>query len=219
MADFSDNDTTPKAGRVTGYRDMVISPNMLKWAYEGKLWTAGVGVENAGIDSDSAWDDTAPGFGLVAPASSTTLILPIMVRAMTHTEGGAAPYIQICVTRAATDCATTLSVSGTAMTAIQNHNVTYTTSPSASALYTCTASALTNADYQSIIKGIAADDPVSGTGGLGFNRGTVLEIDMLEQPRILHSGAALLVYVYTGTSDTKYTYAVTWAELTEKDFR
>lgn len=219
MADFSDSDATPKAGRVTKNRDIVFAPNLLKWAYEGKLWTAGVGIENAGIDSDSAWDDLAPGCGLVAPASSRTLILPIMVRVMTHTEGGAAPYVQVCVTRAASDCATTLTVSGTALTAIQNHNVTYTTSPSAACTYTCTASALTNADYQSIIKGITVDNTVANTGGNVFNRGTVLEIDMLEQPRILHSGAALLVYVYTGTTDTKYTYAITWAELTESDFR
>jgi len=219
MADFSDTDSTPKPARVTKNRDVVTHPNLLKWAYEGKVWTAGLGVENSGIDSDSAWDDTSPEAALVAPASSKILVLPILVRAMTHTEGGALNVLQVCVTRAAADCATTLSVSGTAFTAIQNHNATYTTKPSASALYTCTASALTNADYQSILRAVQADDPVSGTGGLGFSRGTVLELDMLETPRILHSGAALLLYPYTGTSDQKYTYAITWAELTEADFR
>lgn len=217
--DFTDNSSIAHAGRVTGERDIVIAPNILKWAYEGKLWTAGVGVENAGIDADSAIDDTSPEAALVSASSDTTLVLPIMVRVMVHTEGGALQQVQVAVTRAAADCATTLTVTGTALTAIQNHNVSYTTSPTASALYTCTASALTNADYQSLILATAADNPVSGTGGLGFNKGTVLEVNMLQMPRILHSGAALLIYPYTGTSDGKYTYAITWAELTASDLR
>lgn len=217
--DFTDNGSIAHAGRVTGNRDIVIHPNILKWTYEGKLWTAGVGVENAGIDSDSALDDTSPEAALVSSSSDSTFVLPILVRCCTHTEGGALNQLQVAVTRAAADCATTLAVSGTAMTAIQNHNVSYTTSPTASALYTCTASALTNADYQSLILATQADNPVSGTGGLGFNVGTVFELDMLYTPRVLHSGAALLIYPYTGTTDQKYTYAITWAELTESDFR
>ena len=217
--DFTDNDAVAHAGRVTKNRDVVVAPNMLKWAYEGKLWTAGLGPENAGIDSDAALSDESPEAALVASSSSTVLVLPIMLRASVHTEGGALNQLQIAVTRAASDCATTMVVSGTAFTAIQNHNVTYTTSPTASALYTCTSTALTNADYQSLILATQADNPVSGTGGLGFNRGTVFEIDLLQTPRILHSGAALLVFPYTGTSDQKYLYAITWAELDEDDLR
>lgn len=217
--DFSDNSAVGHPGRVTKNRDVVVHPNLLKWAFEGKLWTAGLGCENTGIDSDSALDDLSPEAALVSSASSTVLVLPIMVRCSVHTEGGALNQLQVAVTRASSDCATTLAVSGTAMTAIQNHNVTYTTSPTASALYTCTSSALTNADYQSLILATQADNPVSGTGGLAFNRGTVFELNLLRTPRILHSGAALLIYPYTGTSDQKYLYAITWAELTEKDLR
>ena len=217
MADFTDNSAIAHAGRVTGNRDLVTHPNLLKWAYEGKLWTAGLGCENAGVDGDTALADVSPEFGLVASSSTTVLILPIMVRLSVHTEGGALNQLQIAVTRAASDCATTMVVSGTAMTAIQNHNVAYTTSPSASALYTLTASALTNADYQSLILATQADNPVSGTGGLAFNRGTVFELDLLATPRILHSGAALLVYPYTGTTAQKYLCAITWAELSASD--
>ena len=49
MADFSDTDSTPKPARVTKNRDVVTHPNLLKWAYEGKVWTAGLGVENSGL--------------------------------------------------------------------------------------------------------------------------------------------------------------------------
>lgn len=219
MADFTDNSAIAHAGRVTGNRDLVTHSNLLKWAYEGKLWTAGVGPENSGIDSAGSLDDTTPTFALVASSSASTFVLPLMVRLSVHTEGGALNQLQVAITRAASDCATTLSCSGTAFTAIQNHNVAYTTSPTASALYTVTASALTNADYQSLILATQADNPVSGTGGLGFNRGCVFELDLLYTPRVLHSGAALLIYPYTGTTDQKYLPAITWAELTEADFR
>lgn len=216
--EFKDNDSINHLGRVTGERDIVVHPNLLKWAFEGKLWTAGLGCENAGIDSDGSLSDESPEAALVASSSATVFVLPILLIASVHTEGGAKNQLQVAITRAASDCATTLAVSGTAMTAIQNHNVTYTTSPTASAYYTATASALTNADYQSLILATQADNPVSGTGGLGFNRGCVFELDLLETPRILHSGAAMLVYPYTGTSDQKYLYSITWAELDEDDF-
>ena len=219
MADFTDNSAVAHAGRVTKNRDLVVHPNLLKWAFEGKIWSAGVGAENAGIDSAAALDDTTPTFGLESSSSSTTLVLPILARLSVHTEGGALNQLQIAVTRAAADCATSFTLTGTAFTAIQNHNVTYTTSPTANALYTCTASALTNADYASIMLATQADNPVSGTGGLGFNQGCVLEVDLLATPFILHSGAAVLFYGYTGTSDQKYLPYICWAELTEDDLR
>lgn len=218
MANFTNNSGTSVAGRVTNGRDMVVHPNLLKWAYEGKLWTAGVGIENAGISGVSTLDDTSPEASLVAGASDSVFVLPIFLRASVHTEGGAANKLYVAVTRAATDCATSLKVSGTAFTAIQNHNVTYDSSPTAKATYTSTASALTNADYQCIYLAQQADNPVSGTGGLGFNAGCVFELDLLETPRLLHSGAALLTYIYTGNATIqKYLFALTWAELTASD--
>ena len=218
MADFTDNSATAHLGRVTGERDLIAHPNLLKWAYEGKLWTAGVGPEHAGVSGQSTLDDESPECALVAPASSSVLVLPIMFRASIHTEGGAANKIYVAVTRAAADCATALVISGTAFTAIQNHNVSYTTSPSAAATYTCTSTALANTDYQCVLLSQQADNPVSGTGGLGFNRGCVFELDMLKTPRILHSGAAVVVYPYTGNATIqKYLFAFTWAELTEDD--
>lgn len=218
MADFTDNSSVPHLGRLTGNRDIVVHPNLLKWAYEGKLWTAGLGPEHAGVSGQSTLDDASPEAALTAAASSSTFVLPILLRASTHTEGGAAAKMYVGITRAASDCVTTLVISGTAFTAIQNHNVSYTTTPTAAATYTCTSSALTNADYQCLILAQAADNPISGTGGLGFNRGTTFELNLLQTPRILHSGAAMVVYPYTGNATiAKYVFAITWAELTESD--
>jgi len=219
MADFRDRSNNPQAGAVTGGRDLIVAPNMLKWVAEGKVWCAGVGPENAGIDSQAAMDDLAPDVGLVASSSSAVFVVPILLRMSVHTEGGALNQLQVTYTRAASDCATTLSVSGTAMTAIQNKDSANNGSPTASALYTCTSSALTNADYVSMILATQADNPVSGTGGLAFNRGCVFELDLLKDPTILRSGAALLVYPYTATTDQKYLPYLVWAELTEDDLR
>jgi len=219
MADFKDRNDVAKAGYVTINRDQVVTPSLLKWVAEGKVWCAGVGAENAGVDSAAALDDLTPTFALVAPASSSVLVVPILVRMSTHTEGGALNQLQVAVTRAASDCATTLSVSGTAFTAIQNKLSGNTGSPQSAATYTCTSSALTNADYVSTVLATQADNPVSGTGGLGFNRGCVFELDMLADPFILNSGAGLLVYGYTGTTDQKYLPYLVWAELTADDLR
>ena len=218
MADFTDNSGTGHLGRVTGNRDVVAHPSLLKWAYEGKLFTAGLGPEHAGVSGQSSLDDESPEAALVASSSSTTLVLPILLRCCTHTEGGAAAKLYIAVTRAAADCATTMVVSGTAFTAIQNHNVTYTASPTAATTYTCTSTALTNADYQCILLAQQADNPTSGTGGLGLNEGCGMVLELLKTPRILHSGAALLIYPYTGNATIqKWTFAITWAELTADD--
>ena len=216
--DFEDRSGTGQAGGITGKRDIIVAPNMLRWVAEGKVFSAGVGYENGGIDSDgNTLDDESPEAALVASNSSDIFVLPLLVRMSTHTEGGAAPRMQVAITRAAADCAVTLVVSGTAMPAIHNHNSSNNNSPTAAATYTCTSTALTNLDYVMLVKAQAADNPVSGTGGLGFNNGTVFELDMLKDPHLLSQGAALLIYPNTNTSDASYCPYIVWAELTEDD--
>ena len=221
MSDFETREGIPRAGGLTGARDIIVVPNILRWVAEGKVFSAGVGYENAGIDSDGvALDAASPEAALVASTSSDIYVLPLLVRMSTHTEGGYFPRIIVGITRAAADCATTLVVSGTAFPSILNHNVALSTkAPTAAATYTSTASALTNADYVCVIKAVAADNPVTGTGGLGFNRGTVFELDLSRDPHLLQAGAALLVYPNTQTTDTKYCPYIMWAELTEDDLR
>ena len=104
------------------------------------------------------------------------------------------------------------------MTAVHNHNTAKTNSPTAKPTYTSTATALTNADYLMIILAQAADNIVTGSGGLGFGGGaTHFEHDMLADPYLLSDGAALLVYPNTNTSATKYLPYFVWAELTADD--
>ena len=217
MADFLTRSNVAVAGRVTGNRDLITSSSMLRWVAEGKVFGCGVGVENAGIDGAAALADVTPTFALVAPSSASTFVLPILVRIGVHTEGGALAQIMVGVTRAAADCATAMTISGTAFTAPQNMDSGNTAAPQSSCLYTCTASALTNADYVMLDLANAADNIVSGTGGVVFNRGTTYELDLIKTPHLLRSGAALLVWSVTGTTDTKNIPYFVFAELTADD--
>ena len=219
MADFKNRSNVAVAGGVTGNRDLIAAPSALRWIAEGKVFGCGVGAENAGIDSAASLDDTTPTFALIAPSSANLYVVPLLVRISTHTEGGASPKINVALTRAAADCATTLAVTGTAFTAKQNLLAGDTSVPQSSLLYTCTASALTNADYVSMELAQAADNPITGTGGIGWNKGTTYELGFYGFPPILRSGAGLLVYCYTGTTDTKHIPYIVFAELSIDDMR
>lgn len=225
MTDFKNRSNVALSGGITGNRDIITSSSLLRWVAEGKVFSAGVGVENTGIDSDSdTKNEQSPEAALVTSHSQGVYILPILVRMSVHTEGGALNIMHVVVTRAATDVAAGSTViTGTAMPSIQNHNSGLKNKPTAKPLYTAAiAGALANTDFIMLIKAIQADNPISGTGGLGFGGGTGqgtvhFELDMLEDPYLLSDGASLLIYPNTGTTDQKYMPYIVWAELTEDD--
>lgn len=215
MADYLTRGNVAVAGRVTGNRDLITTPSLLRWAAEGKIFTAGLGAEDTAIDSAASLNDTTPTFGIKAPASSATFILPIYVRATVTGDGGAASYVQTCITKAAANCAVAFTLSGTALQT-HNHNTNLTSSPQASALHTCTASALTNADY--ITRGtMTIMDAVLTTGAPMVNKETCFEEDLLKEGFLLSAGAGLLIYAYTGSTDSTWMPWITWAELTADD--
>ena len=226
MADLKTRNGIVRAGGMTGARDILTSPSMFRWLKEGKIFSAGFGYEHAGQDDDDAIEDIFPEQGLFSAATPNILVLPILVRLSTHTEGGAAPEIGIGITRAAEDSATSMKTSaGTVFPAIQNCNSEFSNKPTARALYNITLSAMTNADYIMVVQSHAADNVVGGSGGVGFpspysSRGTTtFEHDMLADPYLLSDGAALLVYPNSGTGRAKYSAYLVWAELTLDDLR
>lgn len=208
------------AGGVTGARDVITSKSMMRWLVEGKIFSAGVGYENAGIDDDAdTKEDLTPTAGLVCPSSGDVYILPILARMNIHTEGGNVPRIACTISRAAEDVVTSLFATGTAMPSIHNHNSKFTNKPNAKALYNLTSSAMTEPDFIMLELAQAADNPTSGTTdtGLAFTKGTVWELNLLSDPYLLSSGAALYLYPNTNTGRTKYCPYITWAELTLDD--
>ena len=224
MADFLDRNDTAKAGGVTVARDIISAPSYLRWLGEGKVFEAGFGLEDAEENSSDGADDTTATFGLIAPSGSTTYVMPLYLRLSCTSDGGALSNWCITFTRPAADCATTLAVSGgTAFPFKRNMNREFSTQGEARAEYgdALTCSALTNADYVGAVYGHAIDAVL--TSGLVAVGGASNEIGFnfmggdCGLPHILTKGAAMIVYIFTGTSDSVWRGYMQWAELSSND--
>jgi len=215
MADFVNNSGTPVAAVVTANNSIVTMPNLLKWAAQGKIMEAGLGLEDTAIAGAAAIDDTKPNFALQAPSDSTTLVVPLLCRITCTAEGGAAPSVHVMVTKPAALCATAMTLSGTALTS--KHNC-YRTNPASTVQKATslsgadiTASALVAADYVKVWGAYLPDNLISaGTSEM-------LPLDAYvanrDGPHILTNAAAMLVYTATGTSDASWFVYFKWAEL------
>lgn len=225
MDNFQNKSGVAKAGRVTEERDVVTSPALSKWAVQGKLFHAGFGMEDADGEenaSGAAFDDTKATFALQSPNSSSLLVIPTLFRLMFSDDGGGYSQFQICMTLPADECATTLALSGgTDMTfrqPVYAKNPALA-APQSTAQYgdTITVSAMTNADYVSVYYGWIVNAALT-TGLPTGGRPSVVEVDLLKHcPYILSSGAAMLIYFITGTSDAIASAYLKWAEVTEDD--
>ncbi len=221
MADFKTRTNVAVSGGVTGNRDLITSPNLLRWLMEGKIFEAGMGAESTAINSSDALLETEPQVALQAPKNDT-LVIPIQLRVAVVADGGALTNWQIAFTKAAANCATSLTLSGTACHHISNCNKYYNTLPEATALYgdKITASALVVGDYVSYHRGIAIDALLTtGLPTLGNGPSNVSTYNFLKDgaPHIMAAGSAMLVYLYTGTSDSTWTYYMQWAEVKAAD--
>lgn len=224
--DFQDNSSVARAGRVTGNRDLVTSTHLLKWAAQGKIFEAGQGLQTVGVDSQAEAsltpDDVKATFALVAPSATSPLIIPILFKCMWEVEGGAATDNYLIFTKSASDCGTSLALSGRDMVSIQNMNKGKSHKPSAAALYgvattfLLTVSALVDADNvmydmtAHVDNNVAA--PLEGTSQeVSFN--------FLAEgaPHIMTAGAAMIFYINSGTSDAAVHQYLQWAEVTEED--
>jgi len=215
--DFTDNSAVAHAGRVTRNRDLVVAPSILRWAMEGKVFSAGLGPEDTAIDSEAAYNDLAHTFALIAPTSAAVYVLPIFVRMSMTGDGGAATYAQVEITKAAAQCATTMVTSGTALTTI-NHNSNIVTTPQSEALHTVTSTALTNADYITMIQ-ITTVDALLTTGAPMANKENCFELDLLPEAWLLSAGAAMFLSPFTASTDSTWVPYIVWAELTADDIR
>uniref|UniRef100_A0A6M3J2X7 Tail protein n=1 Tax=viral metagenome TaxID=1070528 RepID=A0A6M3J2X7_9ZZZZ len=214
MSDYKDRNDVARAGGVTGKRDLITGSSMLRWLAEGKIISAGLGCEETAIDSAAALADVSPTFGIFAPSNSDIKILPIYARMSMTGEGGAAPVIQAAFTKAAANCATAMTRSGTALSK-QNNNAAYIGVGDVVALHTVTVSALTTADYLSMVEATVVDNSISVAGANLVN--THVDFDFLKAPILLSAGAGLLFYAYTGTTDSTWIPYIVWAQLTADD--
>ena len=221
MSDFLTRANVPVSGGVTGARDLIVIPSLFKWLAEGKIFEAGMGAESTAIVSSDALAETEPQISLQAPTNDT-LVIPIMLKLCCTADGGALSNVQVAFTKAAVLCATSLTLSGTAAHHKSNANKAYNTSPEATALYgdKIAASALTVSDYISYDRRIAIDALLTtGVVNLGDGASNVQTYRFLQEgaPRIMAQGSAMLIYLYTGTSDSSWTYYIQWAEVKAAD--
>ena len=226
---FEDRNDNPQAGGVNGKRDVIVAPNYMRWLAEGKIFEAGFGAEDTAADSQASLDETKVTFALQSPEADEPIVVPICLKLMCTADGGALSNFQVMFTKPARLCATVNALSTTrAMTSIHNmfRRNPPVASPKAGAYYgqattfDITSTALLAADYVSYHFGHVIDAALTtGLVAPGEGPSNVQTFRFLNDgiPHLLTQGAAMLVYVYTGTSDSTWFPYVQWAEVEAKD--
>ena len=226
MADYQDRNNTPQAARVTGERDVIIAPNYMRWLAEGKIFEAGFGGEDVDDEENSqaSLADITATFALQSPTADEPIVVPILLKLMMSGDGNALTNFQVAFTKPAALCGTALTLSGTALTS--KHSL-YRTSPpqtaqQATALFgdAITVSVLIASDYISYHLGHVIDAVLtSGLVALGDGPSNVHAFRFLKEglPHLLTQGAAMLVYLYGGATDSVVAAYMQWAEVTKND--
>ena len=189
---------------------------------EGKIFIAGTGVEEAGVDGESAINDTTPSAALTV-SGAAKLVKPLWFRTYFDTEGGAAPdwhfaYLQ-----------SDKSVTGKGTTMDAICTLGGASPPTAVATFQNTLSSVTAivaAEYVVLTERIHVLDNFVSVEGATTSGGVESPGDGLRTmeahwnhqdypPFWLTEGAAMLFYAGTGTTDSKYNYSCAWLELDE----
>ncbi len=226
MADYQDRNNTPQAASVTGERDVITSPNYWRWLAEGKIFEAGFGGEDVDDqeDSQATLADITATYALQSPTADEPIVVPILLKLMMSNDGGALTNFQVAFTKPAALCGTPLTLSGTALTS--KHSLYRTTPPQtaqqATALFgdAITVSVLIAADYISYHFGhVATDLLTTGLVALGDGPSNVHTFRFLKEgmPHLLTQGAAMLVYLYTASTDSVVAAYMQWAEVNKND--
>ncbi len=222
--EFQDKNNNPIAPYATRNRDLSTIPVLWKWAAQGKVFEAGAGMEDSAIAALAAVNDQTASFALVAPSGTSTLIVPILIRASMAVDGNALTQLSLSFTKPQGLLGTIATIAtGTAFTS--KHCVYKTggavkAAQTASALYTCTTAVLVAADYVEYERRIAVDALLT-TGLVNFGNGpsNVYEKLLLtpSEIHIMTASAAMLVSVINSTTDATFKPYMMWAELTEDD--
>jgi len=202
--------------RLNQAAEVVSIPWLTQMSLEGRVFVAGHGIEEAGIDGEAALNDTTPSLALTAP--NDTIVIPLWFRAYLDTEGGAAPDMLFAYVQATKG----ISGAGTAVTAI---NCLGGLSPRASAAE-CQSSlsgvtAITAAENVVLTERIhildnfvSVEGATTSAGVEGPGRSTMELLYTFDKtPIALNAGSSVLFYSSTGTTDSKHNYSMCWVEL------
>jgi len=227
--DFQDRSDNAQAALVNGKRDVVSAPNYWRWLMEGKVFEAGFGAESTAADSQASLVATTATFALQSPEGDSPIVVPICLKLMCTADGGALSKFQVLFTKAAKECATKLALS-TTRDLYSKHSLYRKSSPAKeqaakayfgqATTFDITVSALVAAEYVAYHLGHVIDAVLTtGLVALGEGPSNVQTFRFLKDgvPHLLTQGAAMLVYIYTGTSDSTWFPYMQWAELEEDD--
>jgi|GEM_PF-3033421 len=220
MSDFKDKNDNALSAYIGRDRVIVTQPKLWKWAAEGKVFEAGLDMEDTAIPTLAAIADITASCALVSPSSSSLFVIPILLKLAITNDGSALTDISVSFTKPAGEIAAAYSCTGTAMTTKQS---LYATSPAkynqqASALTVCTVSILTTDEWIEYDRP-QADDAFLGTADgsfVGYNVRTYRFLDD-GAPRLLNGEASMLVTVANSTTDGAFRPYMQWAEVTMDD--
>jgi len=227
--DFQDRGGNPQPALVNGQREPIVSPNYWRWLMEGKVFEAGFGAESTAADSQASLVATTATFALQAPEANEPIVVPICLKLMCTADGGALSRFQVLFTKSAKECGTKLALT-TTRDMLTKHCL-YRASPppkeqaakayfGQATTFDITVSALVAAEYVSYHFGHIADALLTTSlVALGEGPSNVQTLRFLKDgvPHLLTQGAAMLVYIYTATSDSTWFPYMQWAELEEND--
>ncbi len=227
--DYQDKNGVAQAGGVNGARDVITASSAWRWLAEGKVFEAGYGAEGTAADSQAALVATTATFALQSPVAESPIIVPIMLKLMCTGDGGALSNFQVLFTKPAALCATKLALTTTQD--LTSKHCLYRTNPpqkeqtakayfGQATTFDITVSALVAADYVSYHYGHIADALLTTllvSGGEGPSNVQTFRFLKDGVPHLLTQGAAMLVYIYTATTDSTWFPYMQWAELEPED--
>lgn len=199
--------------------ESIVPDWLFQLAAEERIFVSGDGIEATASDGLAALDDTTPSYILRAP-SGGTVVQPLYAEFELVTEGGAAPDIDIAYVPE--------SVALTAGTTIVAYNcrgglnrraskAVHQLNPTVGAI-TATTHAMVGSARGIPDNTLSAGLAATVDHGVGFTDMAKL-LWIPKAPYLLEDGAMIAVYLYTGTSDSKWRTHWVWAEFeSEKVF-
>ena len=207
--------------RLNQAHEIIAIPWVTQLMLEGRVFIAGHGVEEAGIDGESSLNEQTPSFAL-SQASSDVIAIPLFFRAYFDTQGGAAPDMHLTYVQA--DKA--IDGAGTAVTAISTLGGDSPRVPSAKCQTSLSGITAITSDQMVVLTErlhilnnfVSTEGATTNAGVEGPGRSTMELVwtpEMLfgAPPFGLRNGASLLFYSSTASTDSKYNYTCMWAEV------
>ncbi len=214
--------------RTNEVQELLVPDYYLELAMQGRIFSAGDGVESTKNDGVAALVETTPSYMLKAPSGNAGVaIVPLEFVFELDTEGGDVPFIQM--TYVQKDISVTTA--GTPLVALNHFNDPNGARPSVAiaqlnpVVGAIVSTAGITGNENVVIAGalnlvdnlITVESIVTGTAAGGAITGDLSNSLTLRwrpaAPYAMVNGSMITVYMYTGTTDSKWRVSMTWAEV------